>query len=125
MIALAATIPWGLVAGTPIVVLFAIPLIPLAVTVAIVRHRLLDIRLIVSRALSWLLLSLAVVVAYAALLALWTAWCRTRSAGPRGPPWCWRSWPPRCSRGCSGWWIGPCTATGATPRRWSPRSECS
>ena len=70
VIALAATIPWGLVAGTPIVVLFAIPLIPLAVTVAIVRHQLLDIRLIVSRALSWLLLSLALVVAYAALLAL-------------------------------------------------------
>jgi len=70
MIALVATIPWGFVAGTPVVVLFAIPLIPLAVTVAIVRHRLLDIRLIVSRALSWLMLSLAVVVAYAALVAL-------------------------------------------------------
>ena len=42
--------PWGLVAGTPVVVLFAIPLIPIAVTVAIVRHQLLDIRLVVSRA---------------------------------------------------------------------------
>ena len=34
----------------------------MAVTVAIVRHGLLDIRLVVSRALAWLLLSLAVVV---------------------------------------------------------------
>ncbi len=70
IVALAATIPWGLVAGTPIVVLFAIPLIPVAVTVAIVRHRLLDIRLALSRALAWLLLSLAVLVAYGALVAL-------------------------------------------------------
>ena len=50
--------------------LFAIPLIPLAVTVAIVRHGLLDIRLVVSRALAWLLLSLAVSSAYAVLVAL-------------------------------------------------------
>ena len=69
-IALAATMPWGLVAGTPIVVLFAIALIPVAVTVAIVRHQLLDIRLVLSRALAWVLLSLAVLVAYVALVAL-------------------------------------------------------
>jgi signal transduction histidine kinase len=68
--AVAATLPWGFVAGTPIVVLFAIPLIPIAVTVAIVRHQLLDIRLVISRALAWLLLSLAVLVAYVALVAL-------------------------------------------------------
>jgi two-component system, NarL family, sensor kinase len=70
MVALGAAIPWGLVAGTPVVVLFAFPLIPIAVTVAIVRHQLLDIRLVVSRALAWLLLSLAVLLAYVAVLAL-------------------------------------------------------
>ncbi len=53
---------WGLVAGTPVAVLFTVPLIPVAVTVAIVRYRLLDIRLVVSRAVAWLLLSLAVIV---------------------------------------------------------------
>ena len=37
---------------------------------AIVRHGLLDIRLVVSRALAWLLLSLRVVVAYGALVAV-------------------------------------------------------
>ena len=37
---------------------------------AIIRHQLLDIRLVVSRALSWVLLSLAVLVAYVALVAL-------------------------------------------------------
>jgi two-component system NarL family sensor kinase len=73
LLALVVVVPlataWGLVAATPVAVLFCIPLIPLAVTVAIVRHQLLDIRLVVSRAVAWLLLSLAVVVAYAALVA--------------------------------------------------------
>ena len=70
LVALIVILPWGLVAGTPIEVLFAIPLIPIAVTVAIVRHQLLDIRLVVSRLLAWLMLLLAVVVAYAGLVAL-------------------------------------------------------
>jgi two-component system, NarL family, sensor kinase len=70
MVALIVILPWDLVAGTPIEVLFAIPLIPIAVTVAIVRHQLLDIRLVVSRVLAWLMLLLAVVVAYTGLVAL-------------------------------------------------------
>jgi two-component system NarL family sensor kinase len=68
--AVAATLPWSFIAGTPVVVLFAIPLIPVAVTVAILRHQLLDIRLVVSRALAWLLLSVGVVGAYVALVAI-------------------------------------------------------
>lgn len=70
LIALIVILPWGLVSGTPIEVLLAIPLIPIAVTAAIVRHQLLDIRLVVSRLLAWLMLVLAVVVGYAALVAL-------------------------------------------------------
>ena len=69
IVVIAATLPWGLVAGTSMAVLFSIPLIPLAVTVAIVRYRLLDIRLVLSRALAWVLLSLGVVVGYATLVA--------------------------------------------------------
>ena len=65
-----ALLAWGLVAGTPIAVLFSVPLIPVAVTVAIVRYRLLDIRLVVSRALAWVLLSLGVIVAYVVLVAV-------------------------------------------------------
>ena len=68
-VVIVALLLWGLVANAPIAVLLAVPLIPVAVTVAIVRYQLLDIRLVVSRALAWLLLSLAVVVAYAALVA--------------------------------------------------------
>lgn len=70
MMVLIAAIPWGLVESTPIAVLFTFPLIPIAVTVAIVRHQLLDIRLVVSRALAWLVLSLAVLLAYVGILAL-------------------------------------------------------
>lgn len=70
LIAVLATTPWGLVAGTPVAVLLAIPLMPIAATVAIVRHQLLDIRLVVSRALAWAMLSLAVVVGYGLLVAV-------------------------------------------------------
>ena len=51
-------------------VLLPIPLIPVAVTVAVVRHRLLDIRLVASRALTWLLLSLGVRRGVRGLVAL-------------------------------------------------------
>lgn len=70
IVAVVLMVPWSFIAGTPIVVLFSIPLIPVAVTVAIVRHRLLDIRLVVSRALSWTVLSVVAVAAYAGLVAL-------------------------------------------------------
>ncbi|SEF37414.1 Histidine kinase [Amycolatopsis pretoriensis] len=66
----ALVVPWSFVAGTPVVVLFAIPLIPVAVTIAIVRHRLLDIRLAVARVLAWVLLSAGVVLAYGVLVTL-------------------------------------------------------
>jgi signal transduction histidine kinase len=70
IIAVAALLVWGAVANSSIAVLLAIPLIPVAITVAIVRYQLLDIRLVLSRALAWLLLSLAVLVAYVSLLTL-------------------------------------------------------
>lgn len=64
ILVLAIVLPWSFVAGTPIGVLFAIPLIPFAVTVAIVRHQVLDIRLVVSRAVAWTGLSLLAVSLY-------------------------------------------------------------
>lgn len=70
VIVIATTAAWGLVAGTPIGVLFTIPLIPVAITIAILRHRLLDIRLVVARSLVYLVLSSAVLAAYVGLVAL-------------------------------------------------------
>jgi signal transduction histidine kinase len=69
VVVVALVVPWSFVSGTPVAVLFAIPLIPLAVTVGIVRAQLLDIRLVVSRTVAWLLLSLAALVGYVVLVA--------------------------------------------------------
>ncbi|WUJ71033.1 histidine kinase [Kribbella soli] len=70
VIAILFVTPWAFVAGTPILVLLAIPLIPISVAVAIVRYQLLDIRLVISRALTWGLLSLVAIGIYAVLVAL-------------------------------------------------------
>ncbi|MET9633828.1 sensor histidine kinase [Lentzea sp. NPDC006480] len=69
-VAAAFVVPWSFVAGTPVFVLLSIPLIPIAVTIAIVRHQLLDIRLVVSRVLAWVLLSAVVLVVYGLLVAV-------------------------------------------------------
>ncbi len=77
-IVLAFITPWSLVAGTPVVVLFSIPLIPVAVAIAVVRHQLLDIRLVVARVAVWVALSAVVVVTYVALVALLDAFVSER-----------------------------------------------
>lgn len=65
-----AVIPWALVAGTPLVVLFTIPLLPAAVAAAVLRHQLLDIRLVVARGLTYALLSGLVLAVYAGLVVV-------------------------------------------------------
>ncbi len=65
-----AVVPWALVAGTPLAVLFTIPLLPAAVTAAVLRHQLLDIRLVVARGITYALLSALVLAAYAALVVV-------------------------------------------------------
>lgn len=69
-IILVAVTPWALVAGTPLFVLFTIPLLPAAVAVAVLRHRLLDIKLVVSRVVTYALLSGLVLAAYAGLVVV-------------------------------------------------------
>ncbi|MEO7449121.1 MAG: histidine kinase [Humibacillus sp.] len=63
-----AVVPWSLVAGTPIAVLFAIPLLPVAITVSILRYGMLDIRLVLARGLSYGLLSGLILAGYAVLI---------------------------------------------------------
>lgn len=65
---LAAVVPWALVARTPLVVLFAIPLLPAAIAVSILRHGLLDIRFVLARGITYLLLSGLVFAGYALLV---------------------------------------------------------
>ncbi|HEX4704980.1 MAG TPA: sensor histidine kinase [Pseudonocardiaceae bacterium] len=70
LILLVLTTPWALVTGTPVYVLFSIPLVPVAMTIAIVRHGLLDIRLVVSRAVLYALLTALVIGAYLGLVVV-------------------------------------------------------
>ena len=65
---LAAVTPWALVADTPIIVLFAIPVLPAGIAVAVLRHGLLDIRLVIARSVAYLLLSSLVLAGYAVLV---------------------------------------------------------
>ena len=63
-----AVLPWALVTGTPILVLFSVPLIPAGVALAILRHQLFDIRLVLARGVAYLLLSGLVLAGYAVLI---------------------------------------------------------
>jgi two-component system, NarL family, sensor kinase len=54
----------------PILLILAICLIPAAIAIAVLRHNLLDIRLVVSRAALWLTLSAMVIGSYVGLVAL-------------------------------------------------------
>ena len=67
---LVAVVPWALVAGTPLAVLFTIPLLPAAVAAGVLRHHLLDIRLVVARGLTYALLSGIVLAAYVGLVVV-------------------------------------------------------
>jgi signal transduction histidine kinase len=77
----AGVLPWAFVAGTPVIVLFALPLVPAAITVAVVRDRLLDIRVVLSRAVAWLLLSGMVLASYGVLVLALGALV-SRAVGP-------------------------------------------
>ncbi|WP_404383585.1 histidine kinase [Knoellia locipacati] len=70
LLVLVIVVPWSYVSGTPVAVLFGIPLIPIAVTVAIVRHQVLDIRLVLSRAVAWAGLSLLAITLYVLVTGL-------------------------------------------------------
>jgi signal transduction histidine kinase len=56
--------------GFPVILFTVVALVPIAMTIAVLRHRLLDIRLLWSRALTYAVLTLAVAGAYLALVQL-------------------------------------------------------
>ncbi len=63
---------WGLLGTGPVLGLLVIPLIPAAITVAILRYRLLDIRLVFSRTLAYAIVTGLLVGVYAGLVLLTT-----------------------------------------------------
>ena len=54
--------------GFPVILFTVVALVPIAMTIAVLRHRLLDIRLLWSRALTYAVLTLAVAAVYLALV---------------------------------------------------------
>jgi signal transduction histidine kinase len=70
VLVLAVVFPlWGIYQLTPILALLLIALVPAAMTIAILRHQLLDIRLVFSRTVLYGLLTAAVIGTYAGLVA--------------------------------------------------------
>ena len=67
--------------GREILLLLTFPLIPVAVTIAVLRHGLYDVRLVVSRLLAYGILSAGVVAIYLALVAV-----LDRTLRPTGAP---------------------------------------
>ncbi|MFG1709669.1 sensor histidine kinase [Nonomuraea sp. M3C6] len=61
---------WGVFESGPVLILLAVPLIPAAIMVAILRHQLLDIRLVLSRTVLYALLTTGVVGTYMAFVAV-------------------------------------------------------
>jgi two-component system NarL family sensor kinase len=73
-----AGVVWGVFGTGPILGLLVLPLIPAAITIAILRYQLLDIRLVVFRALVYGLLTVAAAGAYVGLVALLDLMVRSR-----------------------------------------------
>jgi two-component system, NarL family, sensor kinase len=73
-----AGVVWGVFSAGPVLGLLVIPLIPVAVTIAILRYQLLDIRLIVSRTLLYGVLTAAAAGVYVGLVALLDVLVRSR-----------------------------------------------
>jgi two-component system, NarL family, sensor kinase len=63
---------WGITRTGPILALLVIPLIPAAITVAILKYQLLDIRLVFSRTLAYAIVTGLLVGVYAGLILLIT-----------------------------------------------------
>jgi two-component system, NarL family, sensor kinase len=73
-----AGVVWGVLGSGPVLGLLVLPLIPAAVTIAILRYQLLDIRLVVSRTLVYGVLTVAAAGAYVGLVALLDLVVRSR-----------------------------------------------
>jgi signal transduction histidine kinase len=73
-----AGVAWGIFGAGPVLGLLVIPLIPAAVTIAILRYQLLDIRLVLSRTLVYGILTAAAAGVYVGLVAVLDVLVRSR-----------------------------------------------
>jgi hypothetical protein len=87
---------------------------PVGVAVAVLRYRLWDLDRLVSRTVSYALVTALLVIPY--LLIVPAGWPAVPAAWRWPPP----PWPPspclrRCAAACRSWWTGASTADGMTP----------
>jgi len=98
--------------------------LPVGIGVAILKYRLYEIDRIISRTLSYAIVTGLLVGVYAGLVC-WPPWCSSSTARWRWPPPPW--WRPRCSirsgGRCSAPWTAGSTGPATTPTGWSPRSR--
>jgi fumarate reductase subunit D len=71
VVVVSAVVVWAFLppSGPQVLILLVIPLVPAAITVAVLRHGLLDIRLVLARAVLYALLTAGVGAAYLAVIA--------------------------------------------------------
>lgn len=72
VVVIAVNVPWSAAApeGAAILLILFVPLIPISVTIAVLRHGLFDVRLVLSRTVLYLILTAAVIGSYLGLVAL-------------------------------------------------------
>jgi len=70
VVMIGVVVPWGLFTAGPVLQLLAIALVPAAMTIAVLRHQLLDIRLVLSRTVLYVVLTAGVIGAYLGLVTV-------------------------------------------------------
>jgi signal transduction histidine kinase len=76
LVTVCVLVPWGVFVAGPVLILLAIPLVGVAVTIAVLRYQLLDIRLVLSRTVLYLLLTGAVMATHVVLVAVFDSLLR-------------------------------------------------
>ena len=90
LLMIVVVVPWGLFAAGPILELLSIALVPAAMTIAVLRYQLLDIRLVLSRTVVYVLLTVAVVGGVPRAGRAGGRWCCAGRSG--SAPACWPPW---------------------------------
>jgi hypothetical protein len=127
VIGLAVSLPSGLGLAPDWISAIIFPALlcpPVAVAVAALRYRLYDLDLIISRTLTWALLTVLLGLGYAAVvLGLSRLAARAPAWSWPPPPWAW--WPPSrpCAAGSRTWSTAASTAAATTPPAPSRRSR--
>ena len=107
--------------GQNILLLLSFPLIPAAVTIAVLRHGLYDVRIVLSRVVVYAVLTAGVIAIYVGLVAVLDRVLRGAGAPAVAALAIALAFNPVRVR-CNAWSTAPCTAPAATPLPRCPQS---